>query len=72
MEDLRDERETAGQTDTHRLVGVVHRLMIAGIGVAVYSTGGDFAKLQKFGEEASTTTQIAMSLFGAFFALLGG
>ena len=46
--------------------------IIAAIGVAVYSTGGDFAKLQRFGEEASTTTQIAMPLFGALFALLGG
>ncbi|MBT3268395.1 hypothetical protein HN371_14665 [Candidatus Poribacteria bacterium] len=45
---------------------------IAGIVVAVYSTGGDMMKLQKFGEEMSTTTQIALSLFGAFFAMAGG
>ena len=33
---------------------------------------GGKLKLQKFGEEMSTTTQIALSLFGAFFAMAGG
>jgi|SaaInl4_135m_RNA_FD_contig_51_1075508_length_1105_multi_2_in_0_out_0_2 hypothetical protein len=45
---------------------------VTAIGVVVYTTGGDLAKMQSFATEASTMTTVALSLAGVFFALLAG
>lgn len=46
--------------------------MICGIGVAVYSTGGDLAKMQTFEKDATIATRAAAILLVALVALAGG
>lgn len=46
--------------------------MVAGIGIAVYTTGGDLAKLQTFAQDATMMTHMASVLVGALFSLAGG
>ena len=45
---------------------------IVGFAIMLYTAGGDLVKMQKFAEEASALTHIALALSGAFFALLAG